>query len=152
MNKRYSEKAFWDERYDSKTAKPSSDSAAPVNSTNDAATAASEEVDVYEWYVPFESIKDRLLADLGTSPKQLGRTILLPGCGNSCLGEDLAMNGIACLLIMITSENGIEAHSLGLSRLLSSAGCGLRYKRDRNHEAKCGVKEYHWSQICCGTL
>jgi hypothetical protein len=85
MNKAYAEKAFWDERYD--------------ESAKSSRKTISEGDKFYEWYVPFESIKQLLLSDIGSDEKSFDKSILLPGCGNSGLGEDLARQGLRVSLM-----------------------------------------------------
>lgn len=53
-----------------------------------------QERSVYEWYLPYDSLKTSLLPELEAcccSPAS--QEILVPGCGNSTLCEDLWTSG-----------------------------------------------------------
>lgn len=69
----YSEKDFWDKRYEA-------------------------DISTYEWYVSFENIKKQLLLDLRKCDSRLAirnppLKIMVSGCGNSTLCEDLWREG-----------------------------------------------------------
>ena len=73
----YGEEAYWEDRYRRDTPKG-------------AAATGSEQI--YEWYLPYADLKPLLQRDIIGFDKN--PRILVPGCGNSSLCEDLANDGM----------------------------------------------------------
>lgn len=57
---------------------------------------------IYEWYLPFESLKDHIFPDLNACSNLRGE-ILVAGCGNSTLCEDLWHSGELQLIYSVIS-------------------------------------------------
>jgi hypothetical protein len=69
----YSDKAYWDARYQETQSKQSGDQ-------------------VYEWYLDFQVLRPLLLEDL-TKVNAKGFKIMVSGCGNSTFCEDICKLG-----------------------------------------------------------
>ena len=86
----YGSKSYWDSRYDELFQRQSAES--PQSS-------------LYEWYLGYEEIREILLNEIKGSPKDelndVDRNIsmLVAGCGNSSLCEDLSRDGIYFLFV-----------------------------------------------------
>ena len=52
-----------------------------------------QERSVYEWYLPYDSLKTALLPELEACCSPVSQEMLVPGCGNSTLCEDLWASG-----------------------------------------------------------
>jgi len=87
---RYGDKGFWDERYSASAAAATSAAAAAAEMSGDGTQGT------YEWYVSYERLRPPLLADLlqqQTTRSGGGCRVLVAGCGNSTLCEDLHAEG-----------------------------------------------------------
>ena len=87
----YGSKSYWDSRYDELFQRQSTES-----------TQSS----LYEWYVGYEEIREILLTEIKGSPEaelHVDRNIsmLIAGCGNSSLCEDLSRDGIFSLFVQL---------------------------------------------------
>jgi hypothetical protein len=82
---------------------------------------------LYEWYVSYEEIREILFAEIKGSPEaefHVDRNIsmLVAGCGNSSLCEDLSRDGIYCNLFY-GNDSGQAIIMFG--RVLQCLGCRL---------------------------
>lgn len=84
----YHSKSYWEERYDPTPAKGQ----AP-----------------YEWYASFEEIKPLVVDILKDIHIEKAR-ILLSGCGNSLLGEDLVKSGESSGITLKSRSQGISTN------------------------------------------
>jgi hypothetical protein len=77
----YSDKVYWENRYKS------------LSTTKVASKSEPESQQIYEWYASFDKIKDYIVQELLRSPKKLESSVLVSGCGNSSICEDMWENG-----------------------------------------------------------
>ena len=87
----YGSKSYWDSRYDELFQRQSTES-----------TQSS----LYEWYVGYEEIREILFAEIKGSPEAEFRvdrniSMLVAGCGNSSLCEDLSRDGMNSLYVQL---------------------------------------------------
>ena len=83
----YGEERYWEQRYQ----------------RDAAALAPSDNKILYEWYLPYSALSGLILPELQRRGGFHSR-VLVPGCGNSSLCEDLAIDG-PC-----TAHDGSVAH------------------------------------------
>ena len=79
----YGEEQYWETRYQR-------DAAAGAGG------GALSSAAIYEWYLPYGDLKRLLLPETARFGGSSAR-VLVPGCGNSSLCEDVARDGEACL-------------------------------------------------------
>ena len=77
-NSNYSDEAYWEDRYKQST---------------------EPKKDVYEWYVSFSDIEVVFQEDVNELPAKGKSLILVSGCGNSTLCEDISNKGTAVIAL-----------------------------------------------------
>jgi hypothetical protein len=59
---------------------------------------------VYEWYLPYDSLKTSLFPELEACTCSLSQEILVAGCGNSTLCEDLWTSGELMFVLSVSVD------------------------------------------------
>lgn len=98
LTSKYSDSTFWEKRYKDAHA------ASMQGKTADGVLAPT-----YEWYVSLKDVSHLVLKDIGTSPREFSSSVLVPGCGNSTLCEDLIASGFSKVIGLDYSESVITS-------------------------------------------
>lgn len=80
----YSNKEYWDSRYSENVAADATKADRDTAKINLKSSHISS--NTYEWYLDFNKYSQLLMQDI---PKASSKPVLVPGCGNSTMCEDL---------------------------------------------------------------
>ena len=97
-NDLYADVNFWEKRY--------------KDEANNNSNSKAQTTDIYEWYLDFEELQTLLLPDITRARKlsagQDEAEVLVAGCGNSSMCEDLYHAGISNICGMDYSQSVID--------------------------------------------
>lgn len=115
-NDLYADVNFWDKRYKDETS----------------SSSAVEAPQIYEWYLNFEELKPLLLSDITQAQQQIPLVgeVLVAGCGNSSMCEDLFHAGVKasiCGMDYVQSVVDTMNQRLDTAALRNLKTGGVRY-------------------------
>ena len=136
----YADESFWEKRYqEDKRGQKSTDS------------------EIYEWYLNFDEIKSLLVPDIVNARKEVANAtgdVLVAGCGNSSMCEDLFNAGVINICGMDYSQSVIDTmnNRLNSPSLTPLKQGGVRYLRADGTKMPSAMKSTCSAVVDKGTL
>jgi hypothetical protein len=117
----YHSKDYWNDRYEKESSTKSVGGAGK----------RSEDVEIYEWYVSFQKISSLLKRDIQTIMTKTNEkkcNVMVPGCGNSLLAEDLVEIGATSVVGIDYSSVIVAKMNQHLKELPNAIGDKVTYR------------------------